>query len=540
MKPEMIHSIRWRLVASYVLLTLLTVTVVGLLASEIVRRNLQQQEFRELQANARAMAQQMLPLLWVKTPPQQMHSLAQAASFLGDVRVRIFDRENQVLTDSGIPGVNEELLLIYPPEGSEQFPFQNEMWFNLIMPVIDESLAINIGELQMFNNLPSGTSFQVVERITGPWGGRLTFGMPVSRDDNRPQLAHREDLQASSRSTIVVKEPIGDLNAPLGFVELSAGQDYGSAALAANRRAFILAGAGAVLLAVIVGLVISQRLTSPLRKLQNTANQMGSGDLSARAPIQRKDEIGDLAAQFNHMADQLQQSFSQLENERDTLRRFISDASHELRTPVTALKNFLSLIQGSAAADPEAQVEFLSESQIQVERLEWITSNLLDLSRMDAGLFELNFAQHDLGELIKSVSATFSPIAIEKKIALTIREPEDPISLWCDAARIELVLTNLLDNAFKFTPPGGQVLIGFEQLEQIIRIWIQDNGIGINAHDLPHIFERFYRGHRQTEAGSGLGLAITKSYIEAHGGSIQVESTIGEGTQVNMEFPITK
>jgi signal transduction histidine kinase len=536
--PDMIHSIRWRLVTSYVLLTLLTVTVVGLLASEIVRRNIQQQEIIELRANAKSMAQQVLPLMWVNAPPQQMHSLTQAASFLGDVRVRILDHSSRVLADSGIPGVNDELFLIYPPEGSEHFSFQNEMWFNLILPVIDETLAFNSDDLTLLKNLPSGTSFQIVERVTGPWGGRITSGMPVTRDDVRPNQPDREDSQFS-RSTVVVKEPIGNSNDPLGFVELSAGQDYGTAALAATRRAFLLAGAGAILLAVIVGLVISQRLTSPIRSLQETANRMGSGDFSARAPFQRKDEIGDLAAQFNHMADQLQESFAELENERDSLQRFISDASHELRTPVTALKNFLTLLQGAAADDPPTQAEFLSESQTQVARLEWITQNLLDLSRMDAGLLELHFANHDLGDLIKAAAAPFTTLAAESQIILSIQESDNPISLWCDVSRLELVLSNLLDNAIKFTPPGGEVEIGFAQPENATRIWVQDTGIGIDPEDLPHIFERFYRGHRQTKSGSGLGLAIAKSYVEALGGSIQVESTIGEGTRFYLEFPNT-
>lgn len=534
----MINSIRWRLVASYVLLTLLTVTVVGLLASEIVRRNLHQREYGELQANARAMAQQVLPLMWVKAPSQHMHSLTQAAAFLGDVRVRILDKDSKVLSDSGIPGINEELVLIYPPEGGEHFSFQNEMWFNLVMPVIDESFLFRNGEMTLFNNLPSGTSFQFVERATGPWGGRITFGMPLTRDDSRSQLPAREASQ-DSRSAVVVLEPIGNSQDPLGYVELSAGQDFGQAATAANQRAFLLAGAGAVLLAAIVGLVISQRLTSPLRSLQNTANQMGGGDLTTRSSIQRKDEIGDLAAQFNHMADQLQESFSRLESERDTLRRFISDASHELRTPVTALKNFLALIQGSAADDPPAQAEFLSESQIQVERLEWITRNLLDLSRMDAGLLELNFAQHDLGELVTAAASPFARVAIENEINLSIRKPDEPISLWCDASLLELVLSNLLENGIKFTPPGGEVSIGFEQLADEIRVSVKDTGTGIDPEDLPHIFERFYRGGRQTESGSGLGLAIVKSYVDALGGTIHVESTVGEGTLVYLDFPIT-
>lgn len=248
--------------------------------------------------------------------------------------------------------------------------------------------------------------------------------------------------------------------------------------------------------------------------------------------------MGDLAAQFNHMADQLQESFSHLEIERDTLRRFISDASHELRTPVTALKNFLTLINGPAADDPPAQSEFLSESLKQVSHLEWITSNLLDLSRMDGGLMELDFAHHDLGTLVAAAAIPFQTPAAEKEITINIDEPENPISLWCDSNRLSLVLSNLVDNAINFTPPDGEIVIGFAQHDETIQIWVKDTGIGIEPDELPHIFDRFYRGRKHTRSGSGLGLAIANSFVEAQGGSIHVKSRIGSGTVVRLEFPV--
>jgi signal transduction histidine kinase len=536
--PRVFHSIRWRLVASYVLLTLLSVTVVGLLASEIVRRYTQQQEVKELEANAQSLAQQVLPLMWVNAPSSQIHSLAQAASFLGDVRVRILNRDGEILADSGSPGPSEELILIYPPEGSEHFSFQNKAWFNLLMPVMDSTFPLTGNDRLILESLPSGTTVQYVQRFSGPWGERFSFSVhPTSRDNSAPQ-PHQENLNIP-RSANVIREPIGDSRFPLGYVELSAGKDYSAAALRTTRRAFLLAGAGATLLAVVVGLVISQRLTSPLRSLQETASRMGSGDLSARAQFKRRDEIGDLAVQFNQMADQLEDNFTQMEDERDALRRFIADASHELRTPVTALKNFLTLIQGPAAEDPLIQSEFLSESQVQVERLEWITRNLLDLSRLDGGLVEMDFASHDLGELIETAAAPFKALAEDGNISLLIQPPEESLNLRCDAARLELVLSNLLDNALKFTPSGGEVAIGAEQTAKVTRLWVQDTGAGIHPEELAHIFDRFYRGRHHSTPGSGLGLAIAKSLVEAQEGYIYAESTLGEGARFIMEFPRT-
>jgi signal transduction histidine kinase len=533
----MLHSIRWRLVASYVLLTLLSVTVAGLVASEIVRQYTQQQVVKELEANARSLAQQVQPLMWIDAPLSQLHSLAQAASFLGDVRVRILNHEERIIADSGSPGSMEELILVYPPEGNEQHSFQNGSWFNLIMPVMDGSFPFSGNEPSFYDSLPSGTTFQYVQRVSSPWGERFSFGIPQAHNERIAQQL-LQDNQSIARSANVVREPIGDSGSPLGYVELSAGQDLSATAQRSTRRAFLLAGAGATLLAVIVGLVMSHRLTSPLRNLQETAGRMGSGDLSARAHIERRDEIGDLALQFNQMADQLESSFSRIEDERDALRRFITDASHELRTPVTALKNFLTLIQGPVAQDPSVQTEFLSESQVQVERLEWITRNLLDLSRLDGGLMEMEFGSHEVGELISTAAAPFKSLAEERNITLRIQPPESTFNLYCDATHLELILSNLLDNALKFTPPGGEVTIGTEQTATATLLWVQDTGTGIHPEDINHIFDRFYRGRHHSQPGSGLGLAIAKSLVEAQGGHISVESTFGEGAHFTLEFPL--
>ncbi|UCF26832.1 MAG: HAMP domain-containing histidine kinase [Chloroflexota bacterium] len=529
----MFRSIRWRLVASYVLLTLISVSIVGVLATEIVRLNVQEQEVNELRANAGTLAQQLYPLLRVQSDSLQIHSLTQAASFLGDVRVRVLDDSGQVLADSGQPSLLEELVLIYPHSEADNFSFPNEAWFNLIMPVVEQPHFEF--DAAMIENFPSGTSFQFVQRSTGPWGGRISFEMPDIRATALPtQIASSAfDLARSAR---VIKEPIGNSQNPLGFVEVSAGQDFGTATLVTTRRAFLLAGVGATLLAVVFGLVMSHRLTSPIRSLQKTAQRMGSGDFTARAQYQGADEIGDLSTQFNQMADQLQANFAQVENERDTLRRFISDASHELRTPVAALKNFLTLLQGPAADDQPAQAEFLSESQIQIDRLEWITSNLLDLTRMDAGLVEFEYDNHDLGELITNAAAPFKSGAESKGISLEIHLPASTLMLWCDAHRMEIVLTNLLDNALKFTLPGGVITIAAEETSQEIKIRVADTGTGIRPDELPYVFDRFYRGRTHTGGGSGLGLAIAKSLVESQGGQIAAKSVFGEGSEFIITF----
>ena len=397
----------------------------------------------------------------------------------------------------------------------------------------------------IFEQLPPDTEFTMVRRVVAPWGNRFVFGTRQRLDvmlafpitDVLPAHEVFEE-HLSLRSEPALVTPIGEADSPMGYVELSGGPDFAAEALTTARRAFLLAAGGATLLAVLVGLLVSRGLTAPLRTLTAAASQMSSGDLSIQAPVRGKDEIGQLARQFNQMAERLEASFTELAAERDSLRRFIADASHGLRTPITALKSFNELLQGAAADDPAARAEFLAESQVQLNRLEWITHNLLDLSRLEAGLVTLDKADHDVGELTRTATAAFRTLAHEKDVALSVKAPTLSLKVCCDRARIELALFNLLDNALKFTSAGGQVEIGAEQADQNVRLWVQDNGPGIAPTDQERIFERFYQGQGSQVGGSGLGLAIVQSIVQAHGGHVTVESEPGAGSRFVVELPL--
>ena len=526
----MFHSIRWRLIASYVVLAVLTVMAVGFLAIEIVRYYAFQSEVSELRASADAIALQARPLFTPAIHPFELTQLVRTTAFLGNIRVRILDRQNSPIVDSGQPGEWNDMVWITPPQGA-----------NLVSP--DSSAAGLVIPLERYKSsetrswlakLPPGTSATVIRKSSSPWGGRISFEVENANPDvASPTLV---PTTTGERSSIVVKTAIGSVQEALAYVELSGGPNYAAEAIATTQRAVWLAGLAAAVLATIFGLLMSNRLASPLRHLSETAALMGAGDLSVRSSVHSRDEIGELAARFNQMAERLQFSFTQLETERDALRRFIGDASHELRTPITAIKNFNALLLGPAANDSQVQFEFLTESKVQIDRLEWITQNLLNLSRIDAGLVELEKADCELVDLMQDAAMPFKALAVEKGIQLSLNLPDSGLVVNCDPARIELALSNLLDNAIKYTPAGGVVEMGAEQSGGKVRVWVKDSGSGISPEDQEHIFDRFYRGQNASGSGSGLGLSIVASMVQAHGGRVWCESKIGQGSRFVIEL----
>ena len=309
--------------------------------------------------------------------------------------------------------------------------------------------------------------------------------------------------------------------------------------LARIREALVGAGILALVVSLIIGIIAARSLTVPISRLRGVASRLAQGDLDERATASGVLEVDELAAQFNVMADRLAGTLRMLEADRDRLREFVADVSHELRTPIAALKVYTEL-QIDGQVDEATRAEFLERSTEQIGRLEWLSTNLLDLSRIDAGIFPLDMREGDLREPVQVVVQAMSEVAVGRGIGLESFVPAEPVVMRFDRERIVQLLTNLIGNALKFTPRAGGVSVHLSTGPKEATIEVRDSGPGIPPDELPRIFDRFYRGTNTGEArasGSGLGLAIVRSIVDMHDGEIDVTSVVGEGTVFRVTLP---
>ena len=302
------------------------------------------------------------------------------------------------------------------------------------------------------------------------------------------------------------------------------------------------AGIIALVIAVIASVLLAQWLTTPVRRLTHASRALAEGRLDVRvsAPASGSPELAELARAFNAMAARLQESIGVISQDRDRGREFLADVSHELRTPIAALRTFNELLREGAAEDPETRDEFLEQSARQIERLDWLATNLLELSKLDSGLVALDLRPDDLRAVVENAVQQAEPTAARKDIDLLMHLPDDPVRQLHDPPRIGQVLSNLIGNAIKFTPQGGRVDVDLEATPDGASLTVADTGVGIGADELPHVFERFWRGARTPElraSGSGLGLAIVKSIVDMHEGRVSILSAPGTGTRVTVDLP---
>ncbi len=388
----------------------------------------------------------------------------------------------------------------------------------------------NLAATGQLSAAPSGS--EIIWRaadgsVTNIDGPEYSF-MPDANTDGVPHWGVIGNLTFASVPTptggsVTVMQPsptrgsLGRISATLGFLQSVWWQ-------------FLLAGVVAGMISLLGARWLARGMTQPLRDMAAAARKMEVGDFPARIETRSRDEVGQLAAAFNRMSAELEV----LERSR---RDLVANVSHELKTPITAIRAHLeNLADGIEQPDRETLQVMLG----QTERLGRLVDQLLDLSRLESGEVPLHLEPMVLSPVVARVISEFSVGRAVTDVALHDDVAAD-LFVEADAERIHQVLFNLVDNAVRFTPPGGEVTISARRDGDRVRVQVRDTGVGVGPEHLPRLFERFYRADasrsRDDGGGTGIGLAIARSIVEGHGGRITAESEPNNGTTLTFDLP---
>lgn len=466
-------SIRYRLALTYAGIALLSVAILGAVLVVVLDNYFRAAEDAYLRAVAMRATEQFERMDSVALDPAQEVVFIALSS---QTRARIYAEDGSLIADSGAPGEIDPAQLA-PRDGGERGPRMRQ--------------------------LPS------------PLGGGIFFGRP---DADAP----RSDRELR----VVLADTTGG---EIGSLVLSEGPASGRGVLISVSQALVVAAVIAVILAAITGYLLSSRISKPIVALTKISDEMAEGNLSARADIDRDDEVGRLASSFNTMADRIEATVV-------TLRRFVADAAHEIGTPLTALQADLELADTTIGSEEERV--FVSRALSQARRIEDLSANLLRLSRLEAGESSDAWELVDVSALVRSTADAAASRAEQAGLEFAVDVPSEPVRVHGDAAKLQVLLDNLIDNACKFTPENGSVEVGVKAEGAQAVLWVRDSGIGIPPAEQPEIFSRFYRARNVSAfPGSGLGLAIVQATAAGHGGTVGLHSD-ESGTRVEVRLPL--
>ncbi len=339
---------------------------------------------------------------------------------------------------------------------------------------------------------------------------RVQSGYGTFRDEEVGMVAQRIDGPSGRPRVAFYSRDFDDVQETVAFV----------------RNRVLFATGGALLIALIGGYLVAARLARRVGRLERAARDVARGRVIEPLPVTSKDEIGQLTDTFNRMQQQLWRV--------DVARKeFIATASHELRTPIFSLGGFVELLQDEDL-DEETRREFLDTMSEQVARLQKLSVDLLDLSRLDSGSVELHTEPVDLAELTRSVAGEFHPRLAEHHTELVLDVPNEGPSASCDRERVAQIMRILLDNALRHTPDGTDVTVSATRYNGATELTVADSGPGLPAGARAKVFERFYTG--DAARGAGLGLAIARELAERMDGRLMLSTEQGS-TAFTLELP---
>lgn len=351
-------------------------------------------------------------------------------------------------------------------------------------------------------------------------------------------------------STVGMKFLYVAVPAPSGAFRLAVPLKEIDTQVNAIRKQLLASVALAFLPAILVAAFFARYVSSALAAIIGYAGRLARGEFGARLKINRRDELGILGDQLNETGEKLQKMFEELQREHEQLERlervrkdFVINVSHELRTPLASIQGYTETLLDGAIHDPAHNIKFLTIIRQNAERLGRLIADLMTLSRIELKTTRFQFASYFVNALLEDCIESMRPMAEKKRISLSIEYAPDRTEVFCDSEAVHQVVTNLLDNALKYTPEDGAITVGARPVQgnDVVEIFVQDTGMGIPAEDLPRLFERFYRVDKARSrelGGTGLGLAIVKHLVRAQGGEVRVESEPQCGSRFMFTLPI--
>lgn len=297
---------------------------------------------------------------------------------------------------------------------------------------------------------------------------------------------------------------------------------------------------GAIVISIFVAAWLSSRFTRPLNQMKAAALQISDGDYTAKTGVSQTDEIGQLAAVLDKMADKLEQASGESAKLEQLRRDFVANISHELRTPITVIRGSLEALLDGVVTDDSKVRGFHSQMHVECKHLERLVSDLLDLSRLQNTDFAIEATAIDLRDVAEDAARTMARLAQQKEVNINLAFEGNDFPTVGDYGRLRQMLIIVLDNAIKFSLQGGEVLISLRREGSFARIAIRDHGLGIPTDEVGHIFERFYKQRsEQNKAGTGLGLSIAKQIAKRHGIAIEAYNHSEGGAIFALEIPLT-
>jgi signal transduction histidine kinase len=336
--------------------------------------------------------------------------------------------------------------------------------------------------------------------------------------------------------------PVPDLRSPVGAVIIHAPLQLMADQLATFKTITIYTAVTGIMLATILSLLFARRVSRPLMDMSRVSLAMASGDFSRQVVVNSNDEVGLLANSLNTLSMQLQEKLNQLQRTDQLRREYVTNVAHEIKTPLTIMQGFTEALEDDLVTSEQERKEYLHNINEEIQRLRRLVNEVLDLKKMEAGHNEFAKDYVDLKSLISTISSKFEAMAVEKGVSLTVNTGKVP-RVYCNHDRIQQVFINLINNAFNYTPKGGEIVVTLAPKSDNVMIEVKDTGQGIPPADLPLIWERFYKADKartRGQGGTGLGLAIVKRIIEAHGGCINVTSKLAVGTTFTIILPVER